>query len=415
LQRKHIDNLLKILLAAALVAFVLSNVDWQDHYRVVRLEGGQTIVSQDVAGTLQGSWDAESVEFLPEGAEQSIVLHPGTETEAGKVEIRPGLPTYVRQMNIGLFVLGALGFFIGVLIGSVRWLWLLGVNQLGVSWPQAFRLTWIGIFFNNVVPGLTGGDLVKAFYIARLTGKKTRPILTVIVDRIMGLVALAVLTAIVLFWKLDDPQFRLIAYGVWAGLALLLMGSTAVLSRRLRRLLRVDLILRRLPGSKLMMSIDESLYLYRNHLPGLFFWMGASVLNHVVMVGGIFFLGEALGLGVPPLLYLILVPIIQIASAVPLAPAGWGVGDWLFGTLFEKFASPSIAGTVSNAEAVMRTRAIALSLVYRIHIMLWSLLGALFLAFQKGRASQEEMSHLMDDLDEEKNSSSDESETRPQG
>lgn len=400
MQRKHLINLLKILLAAALVAFVLSNVDWQDSYRVVRLEEGKTVVVEDVAGEILGDWRDERVRFVPEGQQEELLLRPGIETERGILEIRPGLPTYVRAMDVGIFVLGALGFFVGVLIGSVRWWWLLRVNQLGVSWGQAYRLTWIGIFFNNVVPGLTGGDLVKAFYIARLTGKKTRPILTVIVDRVMGLVALAVLVGIVVFWKLDDPQFRLIAYGVWAGLAVLLLGSTAVLSRRLRRGLHVDRILRRLPGSKVLMSIDESLYLYRSHLSGLFFWMGVSVLNHVVMVLGIYGIGEALGVGVPPLLYLILVPIIQIASAVPLAPAGWGVGDWLFGTLFEEFGSAQLAGTVSNAGAVMRTRAIALSIVYRIHIMLWSLLGALFLALQKGRASTEEMSHLMDELDD---------------
>ena len=97
-------------------------------------------------------------------------------------------------------------------------------------------------------------------------------------------------------------------------------------------------------------------------------------------------------------------PVIQIASAVPLAPAGWGVGEALFGYLFSHFAYQGLPMASVNAAAaieVMRTRAIALSIVYRVHIMLWSLLGALFLAFQKGRASSEEMSHLMDDLDDE--------------
>ncbi len=396
-------NLLKILVAVALVAFVLSNVSWRDRYQIVEKKGKDSIVHVEQPGSIRGDWRADPLRFVPEGQEAEIDPRDRlAEFEGAKFELRPGLPTYLRAMDLLYFFLGSLGFFVGVFVGSLRWHWLLRVNELGVSWSQAFRLTWIGIFFNNVVPGLTGGDLVKAFYIARITGKKTRSVLTVIVDRVMGLVALAVLTGIVVFWRVGD--LPMIAYGVWAGLLGLLLASTFVLSRRLRSMLKVDRILRRLPGSRLLMSIDESLYLYRSHLPGLFFWMAASVLNHVVMVGGIYLIGEALGVGASPLDYLILVPVIQIASAVPLAPAGWGVGEALFGYLFSHYAYqglPMASVNVGAAIEVMRTRAIALSIVYRVQIMLWSLLGALFLAFQKGRASSEEMSQLMNDLDEE--------------
>ena len=49
---------------------------------------------------------------------------------------------------------------------------------------------------------------------------------------------------------------------------------------------------------------------------------------------------------------------------------------------------------------VMR-RVWCLSIVYRVHLMLWSLLGAVLLVLDKGRPSSAEMSHLMEEIGEE--------------
>ena len=47
---------------------------------------------------------------------------------------------------------------------GLRYLRAIGVR---LSFWNAHRLTFIGFFFNNVVPGATGGDVVKAVYVAR--------------------------------------------------------------------------------------------------------------------------------------------------------------------------------------------------------------------------------------------------------
>ena len=71
----------------------------------------------------------------------------------------------------------------GISMTATRWWLLLRASNLPQTLIRAFRLTFIGCFFNNVVPGQTGGDLVRAYYIARENkGRKTDSILTVIVD-----------------------------------------------------------------------------------------------------------------------------------------------------------------------------------------------------------------------------------------
>ena len=80
---------------------------------------------------------------------------------------------------------------------AARWWWLLRVNGLDVSLGETIRLTWIGVFFNNVMPGQTGGDAVKAVYIVRRCPDGRIPaLMSVIVDRILGLGSLALLGAI---------------------------------------------------------------------------------------------------------------------------------------------------------------------------------------------------------------------------
>jgi hypothetical protein len=53
------------------------------------------------------------------------------------------------------------------LIGSVRWLMLMRCQGFDVSFARALHLTLVGVFFNCVGMGHTGGDVIKAYYAAR--------------------------------------------------------------------------------------------------------------------------------------------------------------------------------------------------------------------------------------------------------
>ena len=57
--------------------------------------------------------------------------------------------------------------------------------------------TAIGLFFNIVVPGLTGGDLVKAVLAARdHPERKAAAMISVLVDRLIGVLVLVLLGAV---------------------------------------------------------------------------------------------------------------------------------------------------------------------------------------------------------------------------
>ena len=62
--------------------------------------------------------------------------------------------------------------------------------------------------FNLVIPGAVGGDLIKAAYLVRMRIRKTQAIASMVIDRILGLLALFILAAIAggFAWRLASTR-----------------------------------------------------------------------------------------------------------------------------------------------------------------------------------------------------------------
>ncbi|MCC6784137.1 MAG: flippase-like domain-containing protein [Planctomycetes bacterium] len=385
--KKPLVTALKLLVLVALFAWIISNIHWRDTVLHRAADGS---VVEEIVGRILGPWDQDTLRLDIEGTERTFAMGPAP--DGSQFTVSPGLLTYFRQLDRLWFALGALGYVVSMTAASARWWWLLARNEIRIPVLSALRLTWIGVFFNNVVPGQTGGDLVKAVYIVRRSpGRRMAAAMSVVVDRVLGLASLALLGALVVLADLE--RFGWLAAGIWAVLLAVTGLGVFAFSRRLRRALGLDALLRRLPPklATALMKIDAAVFFYRDHKTGILVWLALGALNHVVTVASFYCMGEALHIGVPPLEYFVLVPIALIASAVPIAPNGWGVGEALFGTLFGKFAATHVGAGVPDAEAVMRTRGIALSVLYRLHTTLWSLVGGVMLLTDRQRVTKAEL------------------------
>jgi hypothetical protein len=88
--------------------------------------------------------------------------------------------------------------------------------------------------------------------------------------------------------------------------------------------------------------------------------------------------------------YFVLVPVINIASAVPIAPNGWGIGETMYGYLFATHGAVYLTGTAGPYLA-MWTRGVALSVLYRTVLTGFSLLAGLLVLFEKDRVTKEDI------------------------
>ena len=386
----RLGTILKLLLVAVLMAWVFNRVDWQD--RLVHRDASGKPQTEET-GRILGAWDQETIQFRPKGSAETVTVLTGPQADGTSLEAAPGMITCWRNIDPVLFALGALCYLATVVIAGTRWWWLLRVNGMPVSLGQALRFTWIGIFFNSVVPGQTGGDLIKALYLMKhCPGQRVPALVSVIVDRVLGLASLAILGAVTVLFALDRyGEFALAIWSVMLGVALL--GAIAF-SRRLRHLVRLKHLLEKLPhrAASLLKLVDQAVFFYRGHRQVIVWSLLAGIVNHVASVSSVWLIGAALKVGLPAYDYFVLVPVISIVSAIPLGPNGWGLGEWMYQSLFARYGAVHLVG-VANAAQVMGTRGVALSLLYRVHLTLWSLVGGVFVLLEKDRVTRADVKH----------------------
>ena len=385
--KKVIINIVKLLIVAGLIFYVLSNIQWHDSITYLATEGES---ERTVTGEIVGEWDSAVVQFRPKGETQVLEIAQNSK----QAKVSPGLFTYFQNLDPVFFSIGILCFILSIFFAATRWWWLLGANNLDVTLFDSIRYTWLGLFFNNVIPGQTGGDLVKAIYIARrCSGDRVRAVLSVLVDRILGLTSLALLAAIVVLFYTD--RFMELAIAIWSLLFAGIVGLSLLFSRRLRSVIGLNRLAQKLPERVrgLLKEVDSAIFHYRSHKSGIGMWLALGIINHIVSVSGVVMFGMAIGVGIPPHEYFVLVPVITIVSAIPIAPNGWGIGEALYAKLFGDYGAVYLAGT-PNASLVMSTRGIAVSILYRIVFTGLSLVGGLVLLFEKQRIGQKEIKEM---------------------
>ncbi len=350
---------LKVALAALLAVFVITQVELQD--RILGPKPEDDSLRLEVFGQLHGDWSTENWEFefleIPIGA-----VVPGADSYArlnaeqlqpaleDGWEIHPGFLTILSGIQFGWFLAGAALWGVLLILAAFRWRILLQAAGIQTTAANALRLCFVGYFFNNVMPGVTGGDVVRGALITRgLESERWRAALSVIVDRVIGLIALLTLAALVLAWGLfvspeASPYPNVLGQGVFLVLAAAVLGGTAYLSRRVREFLGIERWLSKLPGGSTLTKIDGALSVYRNNLGGLVKAYLMSIPLQICGVLSFWAIGVALGAAIRLEDNFVIFPVVQTISAIPVAPAGWGVGEWLYGTSFELFGSTFTLG-----------------------------------------------------------------------
>jgi hypothetical protein len=396
-------RLLGLVVAGGLLWFVASRLPWSDSL-VVRWSADG--VEETWTGELLGDWKADAVRFRVDAGQDTggpevarALLRAGGELGAGASdallvdgrarapahqEWRPGLPRVFREMDARALV-PALGFlFLCTLLIATRWWLLLVAAGCATRWWIAARVTYVGLFFNVIVPGISGGDIARAYIVVKdHTERRADALLTVLADRVLGLLAMALLSVTVIWF--NDARFATLRIPVSLALLAMVGGLAAFLNPWLRRLVRFDALMRRLPQGQRLLKLDLAARHYARRPGTAVLALLLSAANHVGATACIFVLGRALGDHLSFLDYLCIATIANTLTAVPLSPGGLGVGEVLFGELFELAGGSYTIG-------------VAASLTYRLCLVGLGVLGGLFLLAPGGREVREEFLRATDEL-----------------
>jgi hypothetical protein len=377
--------------ALALLAFGAHLIPWKD--TLVCMGGPQKL---ELSGAITGGWREDSIQFLPDPGQALIPGWPAdvaagvasgkpfavvrtAETTGPHVDWKPGMLRVFREVDLSLLCGAGILVLSASIVAITRWWRLLSVAGCGTRWSSAFRLSFVGFFFNVVLPaGITGGDVIKAVLVVREhPERRADAFVTVVVDRAIGLLVLMGLAAIVVL--VSGGRFAELQLPVVGSFLAALIVLWVMLHPGPRRWLRLASLLERMPQKERLKSVDRALRIYSENPLELLVAVVLSAGNHLCIGGAVYLLGHAFGDHARTYLeYLGVAAIANTISSVPVTPSGWGVGEWAFGSLFHILGSPSTLG-------------VAVSVAYRLLTMLLGLAGGLFLLMPGGRGVRREI------------------------
>ena len=223
---------------------------------------------------------------------------------------------------------------------AFRWHVLLKCQNIDITVNSAIRLTFFTLFVSTFLPGgLVGGDTVRVAYVAkRLSSKRTSAVLSIFIDRFLGLYAM--LLAVCVVALLDLPgitrsvplQFLAI---VAATLSVAIPAIFWVLYVALQSTTpRLRHFAKLLPGglcTEVFRKLVEGIRHYRHAPTSIAIALGISVLVFTLGIICVMILGYSMHLGpLTSLDYGFAAPWAWLANLLPITPGGLGVGEAAF-------------------------------------------------------------------------------------
>ncbi|MBP3958891.1 flippase-like domain-containing protein [Gemmata sp. G18] len=287
-----------------------------------------------------------------------------------------------------------------------RWYLLVRALDLPTSVRNAYRLGLVGVYYNTFFPGSVGGDLLKAYFIAKAhPERKTRAVASVIADRAMGLFGLILFVAVSgsIAWALGDARItnnadlqRIVT--ITAGIA---SGSiVGFLALGLLPTRRVDRFAARLKWvPKIGTSLAEMWYavwMYRQRLKVVVLGVCISAVAHCALVLSFHCASRVFPPNDPAAEpaslseHFVIAPIGFIVQAIPISPGGVGVGEAAFAWLYKISDRPEMLGVVARLS---------------LRLVEW-LLGIIgYIVFLRMRAEVVEVQHEMEEEQDQETAS----------
>jgi uncharacterized protein (TIRG00374 family) len=285
----------------------------------------------------------------------------------------------LTEINPVIFICSLVIFIIAQIIVGLRWWILLRSQSIFISLISAVRLHFLGLFYNNCMPGSVGGDLIRAWYVTKHTDKRFEAALSVFVDRVVGLVSTLMIAAFfyTLFLRGENlgittrksssllnsiKEYRTLFLWLF-GILVFVFAGLLLCGKSRARLKKVCVYI----GKYVLQTygrFKEAIWLYCKKPFTLPTALGLTVLLQIMAITGFWFVGRSLGITASIKYYYVFFTLTWVLGAVPVSIGGAVVVEGMLMLLFINFAG------------VAEDSALVLALCQRFVWLLASLPGA---------------------------------------
>ena len=247
----------------------------------------------------------------------------------------PTLLNDAKQLAALPMLGGVILFMLANCLVAFRWCGLLAALNIHFPFFSSLKVTFVGLFYNNVMLSAIGGDLLRGWYVTKYTDKRLEAAFSVIVDRVCGLLGCGIMAVVGLFFarglfeQTIQPAKQAEQAGglsIWVKLAFVaVLGTLAVIA--------VAIILYK--KGKLKYLVDNfyshfgrfiaAIVLYLRNPLTLLSAVCITLVGQSLTVSAIYVVAMPLGIDASISVFFIIFPLSWIIGALPISPGGLGV------------------------------------------------------------------------------------------
>ena len=277
----------------------------------------------------------------------------------------------LKNLDIRFLIIALIIYSAGISCIVFRWGILLKAHGYHIFRPFLWQASFIGWFFNMLLPSSIGGDFYRVYDLYK--NKKVpinENISAVVMDRIIGTISGIILLTVTFFFGMFEYIGRnavIIIFSALGGVIIFFMILF------FPRFFRINTVLRKFKiFSKIRPKLSEfhdRLISYRYKIKYLVTALFFSLLLQTFFVTSYFFVSLSLGLKMKYLMLLFTQPFTALASGVPIAIGGMGIRENALAFAIESFG-------ISRADATL------FSFIVLSIILLNALVGGLIYLFK---------------------------------
>jgi len=257
---------------------------------------------------------------------------------------------------------------VSLLLSGLRWQIVLRAGGSAVPLRRLVRHYWVMLFFNNFVPTMVGADAIRVLMLNETRSPALR-VVSVLVERLFGLVALLSFAALALWTRPELLQYTTLSFAALTALA----GTVGLLGAILLPELWWWALrwIERFPRlGHLIHEVYQAGRQYRRAGRTLLLTVVISVLIQVLVIVSFGLRVRALGLEIGLIELGLVVPVTVLLTLIPITPGGWGTQEGLY---------LLILGTIG----ISPENALAIALLSRVLDVVFSAFGGLLWALER--------------------------------
>lgn len=277
----------------------------------------------------------------------------------------------LKNANMGFLWAAFCGYIVVYSLCALRWHWLLYEHNIKISYARTLAYYLIGFFYNNFLPTVIGGGVVRAFYAGR-NGKNHEAFSSMLVEIIIGGWTLIFYTLVVsVLWD-SSLMNRNIILSMFAVFIVVSIGLYLFFEPKFMQKFRILIDKVRIfnLGDRLK-NLYNAMCIYKDKKFSIVRVIAASFLLQIIIGVINLFIGLALGFKLPVMSYMTYPAIIGIITTIPITINGLGVREWGYKFFF------------SHLSGLTLEQAVILSLLFWFIGVISSLIGGIIFPFVK--------------------------------